>query len=627
MLLAFCPRQLPAQTDDGRIEPVHTSITVTEKIAAETPGQVSSLSRGELRQEPGANLDDRLRAVPGFTLFRRSSSVVAHPTTQGVSLRGLGSSGASRTLVLCDGIPLNDPFGGWVYWTRVPPDEIAEVEITRGASTSVFGDRAMGGTIALFSREPERMRALGRYEGGNRATQDVSGGLSNLWTRWAASANVRAFTTDGYFIVPAEIRGPVDRRANVRFATGDARLDYLGAADRLWLKFDALGEDRGNGTVLQRNSTGLGALSAHYTHAAGADAVSVLGWHTREEFHGTFSAIAADRASERLTSTQTVPAESTGGAAFWRHDQKAIRWIAGADATRVEGYSKDALYPTGRRVAGGTRLEHGVFAQTDFAAGPARLFVGARHDFTGGGDTFFSPSAGVTAGRGPLRVRGSVYRGFRAPTLNELFREFRTGNTVTQANPALRPEKLFGGEAGADYSGESLRASVTFFRDSLSGLITNVTLSAAPNLIVRQRQNAAAAVSRGGGVDLEKRWGALTATAAYLFLDSRFAGGARVPQVPRHQGSARLSWLHGGTLAAIGVRSYGSQFEDERNLRSMLLPGFASVQFVVAQRIAAKLSALADVEDALDRRWLVGFTPTPAIGPPRLWRVGLRWGI
>lgn len=89
--------------------------------------------------------------VPGFSLFRRSSSLVANPTTQGVSLRGLGSSGASRSLVLWDGIPLNSPFGGWIYWTRVSPEQLDRVEVSRGASTSVFGDKAMGGSIGLFT--------------------------------------------------------------------------------------------------------------------------------------------------------------------------------------------------------------------------------------------------------------------------------------------------------------------------------------------------------------------------------------------------------------------------------------------------------------------------------------------
>jgi hypothetical protein len=130
---------------EAKLEPVVSSITVIEKVSTETPAPITLLDSPKLQRIPGVNLDDRLRMVPGFSLFRRNSSLVAHPTTQGLSLRGIGSSGASRTLVLWDGIPINDPFGGWVYWTRVAPEELGRVELSRGASTSLFGDRAMGG--------------------------------------------------------------------------------------------------------------------------------------------------------------------------------------------------------------------------------------------------------------------------------------------------------------------------------------------------------------------------------------------------------------------------------------------------------------------------------------------------
>src|SRR5690348_8773004 len=151
-------------------EPLKTSITVVEKVSAETPANISVLNSSDLQETPGTNLDDRLREVPGFSLFRRSSSLVAHPTTQGISLRGIGSSGASRTLVLWDGIPANDPFGGWVYWTQFVPDEIGRAEISRGAATSVFGEKAMSGAIGIFSRPPERMLLFGQYEYGNENT-------------------------------------------------------------------------------------------------------------------------------------------------------------------------------------------------------------------------------------------------------------------------------------------------------------------------------------------------------------------------------------------------------------------------------------------------------------------------
>jgi outer membrane cobalamin receptor len=598
---------------------------VVEKVTSESPASITILETPRLREIPGVNLDDRLRQVPGFSLFRRSSSLVANPTTQGISLRGIGSTGASRTLVLWDGIPINDPFGGWIYWTRISPEEVDRIEMSRGASTSVFGDRALGGAIALFGREPAASRIGASYEGGNKSSHQVGANASHLFGggAWGVAGTGRAFTTDGYFIVPESIRGPVDQRANVRFAAGDARLDYLGASQRFFLKSDILVEERGNGTVEQNNSTSLGSIAARYLLDRQDQSFSVLGFHTREEFRATFSAIATDRVTERITFRQSVPSEAVGGAALWSLRKRPVNLMAGADVFRVEGYSRDYLVPSGLRLGGGTLLQHGVFVQSDISAGPAKFFLGARHHVAGEDSNFFSPSAGFVVGRRWIRARGSVYRSFRAPTLNELYREFRAGNAVTLPNAGLLPEKVFGAETGIDLIGENARARFTFFRNDLTDLITNVTLSVTPTLITRQRRNAASALNRGMEAELFGRWRFLHGEVAYLFADSRFATGERVPQVPRHQGSAQLTAEYGKTLLSGGVRSYGLQYEDERNL--FALPGFAVVQLMVRHRLTNQFSALAAFENLLDREFLTGYSPTPTIGAPRLWRVGLRW--
>src|SRR5581483_2958842 len=240
LVLAICSPPLPAQQEKpaANPEPLKTSITVTGQIAAEAPANITVLDADRIAETPGSELDDRLRMIPGFSLFRRTSSLVAHPTTQGVSLRGLGSSGASRSLVLWDGIPVNDPFGSWIYWSRLAPDEMERIEIVRGASTSVFGDRAMAGSIGLFSRPAEKHHVQAGFETGNETTEDAWLGASNLWSKWALSGHGRAFTTDGYYIVPEPVRGPADKPAGVRFVTGDVRLDWLGGVNRVFLKTD-----------------------------------------------------------------------------------------------------------------------------------------------------------------------------------------------------------------------------------------------------------------------------------------------------------------------------------------------------------------------------------------------------
>ena len=98
----------------ARLEPVVVSAGRVEQALQDVPANVTVLTREDIERSAARTVDDLLRQIPGFSLFRRSSSLVANPTTQGVSLRGIGPSGVSRTLVLLDGIPLNDPFGGWV---------------------------------------------------------------------------------------------------------------------------------------------------------------------------------------------------------------------------------------------------------------------------------------------------------------------------------------------------------------------------------------------------------------------------------------------------------------------------------------------------------------------------------
>jgi outer membrane cobalamin receptor len=585
---------------------------------------VTVQTQEQIRRLAGVNLDDRLRSVPGFSLFRRSSSLAAHPTVQGVSLRGIGPTGASRTLVRWDGVPVNDPFGGWVQWNRFDPDQIGRIEIVRGASTSAFGDRAMGGAISLFTEEPSRSRLRGAYEAGNRKTHSISTAATRLGRHLALSGSARAFTTGGYFIVPEELRGAVDRKADLRFLAGNARLDVLSPEARLFVKFDALAEERGNGTALQANSTTLGSLAGHYSREGARSGLSLLGYHTRQEFRSTFTAIAARRDREQITTIQSVPAEAAGGSAVVRHARPSLGLLAGADLHRVEGYSHDTTPATGlRRTSGGVETQHGYFLQSDAGVGPARLYLGARYHFAGAGRQFFSPSAGLASSLGRLRLRGSIYRSFRAPTLNELYREFHTGNVVTRANDRLAPESLFGAEAGVDLTGAAGRLSVTLFRNRLDELITNVTLSASPNLIVRERQNRDRALVRGLEVELRRRWGPWTAETSYLLADSRFTEGARVPQVPKHQGSAQVAYSGEATLIAFGVRAYTLQFEDDANL--FRLPGFASVHLAVRRRLKGGLFAVGAVENLLDRQYLVGFTPQPQTGAPRLWRAGLRW--
>lgn len=596
-----------------------------EHVSTETPANITDLSGQDISIIPGQNLDDRLRMVPGFSLFRRTSSIVANPTTQGVSLRGIGSTGASRTLVLFDGFPMNDPFGGWIYWTRFTPEDLERVEVSRGASTSVYGNLAMGGAINIFPVEPVRRHVSAGAEVGSENTYDLWAGYTEVFRNFAITAGGRGFTTDGYYVVPDSIRGAVDRQANARFVNNDIRLDGFSGPHRLYLWFNSVEEERGNGTYLTHNNTTVGTAALRYLYQGAHNAFSVSSFGTSGQLHATFSSVTNNRNTERLTDRQTVPEDGLGGAAIYSHAGSFYNINAGADFDRDHGFSTDHYSPTKVTVAGGTLLEHGEFVQTDLRAGPVRFYLGARDQSTSQGHQFFSPSAGLSAGKGHWRARGSAYRALRSPTLNELYRPFSTGNTVTLANSALQPETLLGAEVGIDFLTERGAIRVTGFRNDLNDLITNVTLSSTATQIVRQRQNAGDALSRGVEISANQSWRNWTGSAGYLYADSRYATGLYVPQVPRHQGSAQLSYARGRTVASAGLRAYSLQFDDDQN--HFPLPGFVVVQAMVRERIGKGVFASLEVTNLLDRVFYTGKTPSPTIGDPRLIRGGVIWKL
>ena len=145
---------------DAKPAPITNSeqVTVTAYRAPlgvlESPVITRLLTQQSLRSTAGVTFDDQLRQLPGVELFRRSSSLVANPSSQGISLRALGSTSASRTLVTEDDVPLNDPLGGWIHWQEQPELSIKDVELVRGGASDLYGSSAIGGVVNIIPVSP-----------------------------------------------------------------------------------------------------------------------------------------------------------------------------------------------------------------------------------------------------------------------------------------------------------------------------------------------------------------------------------------------------------------------------------------------------------------------------------------
>lgn len=622
----------------------------------ESPGSVALVGAEALDLAPSPALDDTLRQIPGFTLFRRSGSRTANPTTQGVSLRGIGGSGAGRTAVLWDGVPLTDPFGGWAYWSRVPRASVDRVEVLRGGGSDLYGSGGLGGVVRLFRREGDTNAARVEASIGSQQTPEVSGyGRVHLGA-WRFDAAGEYFRTDGYVLVDPAERGPVDRAAGSRHQTGEVSASRrLGGRGRAFLRGSLFDEERQNGTAAQVNDTALRQGSGGIDWSLPAGHLALRAYVVDQDYHQTFSAIAdAGRTLERMNRTQDVAARGAGGhvESLWsagRHQMAAgleLRQVTGEnDEVAIAGANR-----TPSRVVGRQRTA-GLFVED-------RIALGARSSLTLGmrGDTWKNHDASRMTGSAPrvdlasrsesaLSPRAalvhspaarwtlvtSAYRGFRAPTLNELYRAFRVGNVLTQANESLEAEHLTGFDAGVRLAAtDRITARATAFHMVVDEPVANVTLSTTPSLIERQRQNLGQTRSRGVELDLEWRLApALSVRAGYLFADARvrsFAAdpslvGRLVPQVARHAGSVQLRAAGRVGRAWLQARWSGAQFDDDQN--QLRLAPFVTLDARAERRFLRTVAVFAAVENAGGVRYDIGRTPTRTIGPPRTLRIGL----
>ncbi len=649
-------------------EPIREEVIVTankiETRISDTPASVVTFSRVEIESAAAPTIDDTLRQSAGFSIFRRSSSRNANPTTQGVSLRGVGSSGASRTIVLLDGVPLNDPFGGWVQWNRVSPIAVESIEILRGGASSLYGDAGLSGAINILPRkiEPKYIFTADVF-GGTQGTLSGSGFAGFNAGRWLADIDAASFQTKGFRPVDEAVRGPVDVFAGVRSSNFSTRVvrKFIGQSS-IFARPSYFGEVRTNGTGLQTNRTHIRQIVVGGDIRTRASAVN-FSWRSfagSQVYDQIFSAVNAARTGESLTRVQRVPAQTAGGSAQFSFVYKDHTILTGIEIRNVRGSSDEIGFANNSAAsnvgAGGRENAAGVFLH-DFIKIGQRLVVagGLRFDrwrnYRALISTRILATGQVTTAALPDRTeaavsprisalyhlsdRFSLYanasRSFRSPTLNELYRGFRVGNVVTLANERLEAEKANNIEAGVSVRLAKFSLRTNGFWTNIDRPIVNVTLTATPNLITRQRQNAGSTRSAGFEVEAEMHIKQASLSAGYLFADATVTSfssnplieGRMIPQVARHQFTFQARYSPAKWIFAVQTRASGSQFDDDLNL--FRLEPYVQVDVFAAKRIIGNLQIYAAVENIFNTRYSVGRTPVRTVSSPTNFRTGFRW--
>ncbi len=659
---------------------VTISITRTESRLNETPASVVVLDRETLNATAAQTLDDSLRQIAGFTLFRRSSSKTSNPTTQGANLRGLAGSGASRSAVLLDGLSLNDAFGGWTFWSRVPNIAVEQAEVLRGGASAFYGDQGLSGAVNLRTKSFDE-KPIFSFQTSAGMQKTFDGSLFTAYGKrgWNFDLALESFQIKGYIPTAENERGIIDTNANSRhnngFLTIEKRFDTetrrLGDAEsldgKIFLKTNIFSERRDNGTSLTNNRTYFRQLAfgADFVNEK-AGAFQFRSFIEKQTYDQTFSAISNNRNTETLSRIQRVPSQNFGANLFWTRSFGTNHVVSSSfEFKQVRGFSDEIIFVNNRASSlvgsGGNQQIFGIFAQDVWrVTEKLNLSFGVRFDFWENKnalvatrtlsnnltnttnfpdrkETAFSPRIAALYQINQNFSFVAVYaKSFRAPTLNELYRAFRVGNVLTLSNENLKSERADTFETGLNFVGFAKKLSLrgNFFIAEVSRPVVSITLTNAPNLITRQRQNVGKTRARGFEFDAEySPISKLKLSASYLFTDSRVTDFPAnpllidkfLPQVARQQITFQSIYRPTAKLTfSVQARISAAQFEDDLNTLRLrpysTFDAFASYKF-------KRFEIFTAIENIFDSRHDIGLTPNRTVAAPRFVRVGLRFDL
>lgn len=624
----------------------------SETQVGEVPVNVTTVTREELRLSAAQTLQDVLQEVPGLNFRFPFQAGVAHPSWQAVTMRGMGGTAASRTLVLVDGVPLNDPYFGWVRWSQVPVEAIERIEIVRGGATVSWGSQSLAGVVHVITRSGGDGGFSAGAQGGSQSTFRGDALASFGGDRVGGYVAGEFFDSEGYILTEPGQRGTVDIPSASSHTALRAKIE-IAAGERL--RFHAQGnyfdQDKDNATPLRNNTTeaGFGQFGA----TLDVSDASTLAFNTfiqSQTYVNSFSSVDAARGSEQPSISQDVPSSGVGANLVWSGQGFAL----GADILRATGDAterylfRDGAF-TRQRETGGDQTLFGLFGQTRIGLGERwqwnvgvrldtwRNSAGGRHIFaiadgnvltddafedrngthlSGNTGLVFDAAAGVV-------LRGSLYNGLRVPTLNELYKPFRAaGNVVNESNEALDPEKMSGFELGIDVQPDpSVLIRLTGFWARVRDAITDVTIQEAVTSgviqpcgfvaaggVCRRRDNVGTLRSAGLETEVEIR----PAPAWLLAVNHQFNPtevtdapgrpdlvGNEVQGSPLHRAMLRVGHVDPTTLEVVATARYlGARFDNDLNTGEIAASFLLDVR--LRRQLTSRLTAFASVQNVFD---------------------------
>jgi outer membrane receptor protein involved in Fe transport len=472
------------------------------------------LTREQVQSMPETGVDQIINKIPGVWNFTIPTTQL-HPTGQPFNIRGFGTSTTINTLVMVDGVPINDPYFRTVDWGIVSKDAIQSIEVIRGGgASSLWGNMAMGGIVNIITKEPTRTGASADVNYGSFNTfNGAAGGSIRFNDRVKVGLDYAHENSTGYNLTPSQYQNgnlvpTASKVDNVTFST------YLTPSDNLKILAKAY--------YHQAYEDGLVWEFAHnswstYRFLLGGSyqldeksAINFSGWLGGGTFgtinvaSGSYTLNTINFINQFVSQTETAPNNNQGGSVFYQLDTEYVKDVkVGVDARRtyvtdnINLFASATSAPTTFVNQGEHRLE-GIFAQGTLAVPKVPLYitVGLRGDFyqalnasqftvnsatnniiPNSSASSFDPRIGLKYYvTDELILRGAVYRNFSEPGMNQMYRSFASGTSFTTTNPNLQPMTNVGEEVGFDFKWREYSLSATYFNNNLDNFIDFVKI-------------------------------------------------------------------------------------------------------------------------------------------------------
>ena len=673
------------------------------------PFSTSVIPREDVINSPETSTDQIINKIPGV-FVNQIPSTSLHPTGSTFSIRGFGTSTNVNTLVMVDGIPFNDPFFRTVNWARIPKNSIESIEVIRGGgATSLWGNLAMGGVVNIVTRPPQEDKLSVYSDYGSYSTLNAGfSGQIFKTDKMSLGISYDRSQTQGYNATPEQYRNPYMTATASQVDNLTLYTIFTPSADSKYYAKLNLNETSET-TATWQNATNKWnnyVLSAGgTTRFADNSSINFNAWGAFQQMKTTnsgqtptFNIFTPRIGVPYMSQNETDNYQNFGMSVFYQKDFGQFKDVKfGVDGRFISSDDNINQYATNgfnsaNLINKGQNSFQGVFVTGTykFKDAPVDINFGLREDFYQVTNSSLSGNV-YTAGKAPTPIdaplannsyasfnptlgikyyvndnfdlRAAVYRNFAAPGMNQLYRTFLSGSSITIANPNLAPQTNFGQEIGFDLRTKEKDASlsVTVFNNNLSNFIDGATmcttvetcnpliagtgLAAGSITSLRQNVNAGSATLRGyeilGQATLSKTVKVnlgFTQTWAYLTSSDYVASptNEQLGQVPPWMVNAGVQWQATPELALSGqLQSFPSFWNNTAH--TQLNEGATLVNLGFRYQLDKTVQLYGNVQNLFNVNYLAqGMTYTayqsstvsssgvPSMGPPRWFTLGIR---